>query len=97
MSYRNDRFNASMCSLDEFSAMFEDPSKISTLSDGGAGVERMIEQIEPSPDDTPDPDQELSGAILRLIIAGKKHLAETLLLIAENGNDREASICKMAI
>lgn len=95
MSYRSDRFNASMRSLDQFSAEFDDPSKITTFSDRGAGVERMLEQIEPTPDDAPDPNQALAGAILRLVVCGKEHLVPTLLLIARNGSNREESIGSM--
>ena len=92
MSYRSDRFNASMRSLESFTDGFDNPSKIASLSDRGTGIERMIEQIEPSPDDAPDHDQELAGAVLRLIVADKGHLVPTLLLIAENGANREESL-----
>ena len=46
MSTRNERFNASMRSLDEFTASFEDPTKITALSDNGQGVERMLDEID---------------------------------------------------
>ena len=46
MSTRNDRFNASMRSLDELTAMFEDPSKAEVFSDKGQGVEHMIDEID---------------------------------------------------
>ena len=46
MSTRNDRFNASMRSLDELTAMFEDPSKAEVFSDKGQGVERMLDEID---------------------------------------------------
>ena len=95
MSCRSDRFNASMCSLESFSAKFDDPSKIATLSDRGKGVERLIDVLTPPPDDTPDRNQELAGAVLRLVIAGKEHLVTTLLEIAENGSNREESFGKV--
>ena len=95
MTYRAERFNASLISLDEFMSGFEDPSKITSFTDRGEGVGRMLEQIEPTPDTSPDPDQELAGAILRLIVAGKDHLVPTLLLIAENRDNRERSFQKM--
>ena len=38
---------------------------------------------------------EFAGAVLKLIVAGKDHLVPTLLLIAENGSDRERSMHKM--
>ena len=46
MSTRNDRFNASMRSLDELTASFEDPSKAEVFSDRGLGVERMMDKID---------------------------------------------------
>ena len=46
MSTRNDRFNASMRSLDELTASFEDPSKAEVFSDRGLGVERMLDEID---------------------------------------------------
>ena len=92
MTFRNERFNASLISLDEFMDGFEDSSKISSFTDRGKGVGRMLEQIEPTPDTSPDPDQELTGAVLRLIVAGKDYLVPTLLRIAENLDNREKSI-----
>ena len=92
MTFRNERFNASLISLDELTDGFEDPSKISSFTDRGKGVGRMLEQIEPTRDTSPDPDQELAGAILRLIVAGKDYLVPTLLLIAENRDNRERSM-----
>ena len=96
MTFRNERFNASLVSLDEFMDRFDDPSEIVSFTDRGDGVERMLEQIEPTPDTSPDPDQELAGAILRLIVAGKDCLVPTLLLIAENLDNREKSFQQMS-
>ena len=95
MTFRNERFNASLISLDEFTDGFEGPSKITAFTDRGEGVERMLEQIEPMPDTSPDPGQELAGAVLRLIVAGRDYLVPTLLLIAENGDNREKSLAAM--
>ena len=95
MTFRNERFNASLFSLDEFMDGFEDPAKITTFADRGEGVGQMLEQVEPTPDTSPDPDQELAGAVLRLVVAGKDHLVPTLLLIAENRDDREKSLRQM--
>ena len=92
MTFRNERFNASLISLDEFMDGFDDPTEIASFTDCGEGVERMLEQIEPTPDTSSDPDQELAGAILRLIVAGKDYLVPTLILIAENGSEREKSM-----
>ena len=95
MTYRNERFNASLISIDEFMDRFDDPTEIASFTDRGEGVGRMLEQIEPTPDASPDPDQELAGAILRLIVAGKDYLMPTLLLIAENRDNREKSFRHM--
>ena len=46
MSSRNDRFNASMRSLDELTASFEEPSKAKVFSDKGQGVERMVTTLD---------------------------------------------------
>ena len=46
MSTRNDRFNASMRSLDELTASFKDPTKAEVFSDKGLGVERMLDEID---------------------------------------------------
>lgn len=96
MSYRNDRFNRAMLSFDAFTAERGDASKIAAFSDQGQGVERTLEQIEPKSDDGHSPEQELAGAILRLVITGNGRLAETLLLIAGNGNNRQTSINRLA-
>ena len=96
MTFRNERLNASMVSLDEFTEGFEDLSKIAAFTDRGQGVGRLLEQIEPTPDTSPDPGQEFAGAVLRLIVAGKDHLVPTLLLIAENGDKRWDSMLSIA-
>lgn len=95
MSYRSDRFNDTMPSLDRFVDGFDDPSKIATLSDRGKSAASMCDALDPTENDAPDRDQELAGAILRLVIAGKGHLVPTLLLIAENGDNREKSLATM--
>ena len=95
MTFRNERFNASLASLDEFIDGFDDPAKIAAFADRGGGVGCMLEQIEPTSDTSPDPGQELAGAVLRLVVAGKDHLVPTLLLIAENRDDREKSLQQM--
>ena len=91
MSYRNDRFNRSTRSLEAMVAGMSDASKSARLSDGGKSAARMYAALEPEAD-APDREQELAGAVLRLVVAGMDHLAPALLLIAENGNDRERSI-----
>ena len=95
MSRRNERFNRSMRSLEAMIAGMSDPSKSAKLSDCGKSAARMYAALEPEPD-APDRDQELAGAVLRLIVAGLDYLVPTLLLIAENGSDRTKSIAEMA-
>ena len=94
MSYRAERFNNSMRSLEAIISGMADASKSAKLSDRGKSAARMYAAFEPEPD-APDRDQELAGAVLRLIVEGMDYLAPTLLLIAENGNDREKSMRQM--
>ena len=94
MTYRAERFNNSMRSLEAMVSGMADASKSAKLSDRGENAARMYAAFEPEPD-APDREQELVGAVLKLIVAGKDHLVPTLLLIAENGSDRERSMHKM--
>ena len=91
MTYRADRFNKSMRSLEAMVSGMADASKSAKLSDRGKSAARMHAAFEPEPD-APDRDQELAGAVLRLIVEGMSHLVPTLLLIAENGSERERSM-----
>ena len=95
MSRRNERFNRSMRSLEAMIAGMSDPSKSAKLSDRCENAARMYAALEPE-QDAPDRDQELAGAVLRLIVAGLDYLVPTLLLIAENGSDREKSIKRLS-
>ncbi len=83
-----------MRSLEAMIAGMSDPSKSAKLSDRGENAARMYAALEPEPD-APDRDQELAGAVLRLVVTGLDYLVPTLLLIAENGSDRERSILHM--
>ena len=94
MTYRAERFNRSMRSLEAMVSGMADASKSAKLSDRGESAARMYAAFEPEPD-APDRDQELAGAVLRLIVAGLDYLVPTLLLIAENGSDKERSIQQM--
>ena len=94
MTYRAERFNRSMRSLEAMVSGMVDASKSAKLSDRGRSAARMYAAFEPEPD-APDRDQELAGAVIRLIVAGKDYLAPTLLLIAENGGEREKSMLLM--
>ena len=91
MTYRAERFNKSMRSLEAMVSGMADASKSAKLSDRGRSAARMYAAFEPEPD-APDPNQELAGAVLRLIVEGMDYLVPTLLLIAENGSEREKSI-----
>ena len=95
MTYRAERFNRSMRSLEAMVSGMADASKSAKLSDRGKSAARMYAAFEPEPD-APDRNQELAGAVLRLIVEGKEHLVPTLLLIAENGSDRERSLLHMS-
>ena len=95
MTYRAERFNRSMRSLEAMVSGMADDSKSTKLSDRGKTAARMYAAFEPEPD-APDRDQELTGAVLRLIVEGMDYLVPPLLLIAENGNDRTRSIALMA-
>ena len=100
MSTRNERFNASMRSLDELTASFEDPTKANVFSDKGKGVERMVTML----DYDVTAEERLQSALedklfiaeMRLVDANQKYLIPVLLLIVENGKDREKSIEKVS-
>ena len=91
MTYRAERFNRSMRSLEAMISGMADASKSAKLSDQGRSAARMYAAFESEPD-APDPNQELAGAVLRLIVEGMGYLVPTLLLISENGSERERSI-----
>ena len=91
MTYRAERFNNSMRSLEAMVSGRTDASKSAKLSDRGESAARMYAAFEPEPD-APDRNQELAGAVLRLIVEGMSHLVPTLLLIAENRDNREKSM-----
>ena len=90
MTYRAERFNNSMRSLEAMVSGMADASKSAKLSDRGRSAARMYAAFESEPD-APDRDQELAGAVLRLIVEGMGYLVPTLLLISENGSERERS------
>ena len=91
MTYRAERFNRSMRSLEAMVSGMADAPKSAKLSDRGENAARMYAAFEPEPD-APDRNQELAGAVLRLIVEGLDYLVPTLLLIAENGSAREKSM-----
>ena len=103
MSYRSERFNRRMKSL-ETTASGRDTSKWRALSDGGLGVERVLTALDGDEDvpadasgttkplDEDERDELLFNAEMRLVEAHRRHLIPVLLLIAENGPDRERSL-----
>ena len=64
MTYRAERFNKSMRSLEAMLSGMADASKSAKLSDRGKSAARMYAAFEPEPD-APDRNQELTGAVLR--------------------------------
>ena len=98
MSTRNDRFNKSMCSLEEFIESFEDPSKIAAFSDGGTGVPPVRHGACDGQDARRPRDPclaKLHAAIMRLRRANRGYLIPVLRLIVRNGNMRDLSLEKV--
>ena len=98
MSTRNDRFNKSMCSLEEFIDSFEDPSKIAAFSDGGTGVP-PVRYGESNGQDAHCPSDsrqaKLHVAIMRLRQTNRGYLIPVLRLIAKYGTARNLSLEKV--
>lgn len=96
MSYRSDRFNRSMMSLEQ-ELDRRDLSKAPELSDRGESAARMFRELDERPGrrvirvpsevalDTP----EFVRAISFIELFGKNHLRRTLGLIVRYGNDLE--------
>jgi len=103
MSYRNDRFNQGMRSLETMLSGHANVSKTKSLCDEPA-LERMLDALDY--DEAAETDREkrlhadrystLFGAEMRLVWADLQHLIPTLLLIIENRRNRDASIDSMA-
>lgn len=91
MSARNNRFNAALLSLEALCGE-ADPEKLPWLGDGGAGVARLVSDIDRDWPTGPDRRACLARAVRSLARAGKRHLVPTLRLIVRNGTDREKSI-----
>ena len=98
MSTRNDRFNQGIRSLERALTNIQDTSKAVLLSDRGAGVERMLDDLDnkcrPSKFQV-DRERETAVDIAKaiLILFDLEHLARTLALIFENGSHfRDRSI-----
>jgi len=111
MSYRSERFNRRMMSLEQLVTGYTDVSKASVFSDCGEGVERLVNAVDAtSPsrqtkdEDSTSPtrrgrrvhEERLFEAETRLVDAGKGYLIRVLLLIVENGANREESLKHVA-
>ena len=107
MSYRSERFNRSMKSLEAMLSGYSDPSKAKILCDGGEALERLMDALDYSPErERAEEDrlaaerlarqkdrlERLTVAITRLVAADKAYLVPTLLLIVRNGANRNESI-----
>ena len=94
MSYRNDRFNASMRSL-EMMHKGINLGKCLRVSDCMSSVERMVNTLDRSWPESPVPEERLARALISLTRAGKDRLVPTFMLIVRNGAHREDSIRAM--
>ena len=107
MSYRSERFNKSMKSLEAMLSGYSDPSKAKILCDGGEALERLLDALDYSPEREQAAEerlaaerlarqkvrlQRLAAAITSLVAADKAYLVPTLLLIVRNGANRDESI-----
>jgi len=100
MSYRSDRFNRAMRSLDHSCI---DPSKDRSQNDNGLALGRMLDALDY--DEAKEEarerairairDERLFVAEMRLVEAGLRHLVPVLLLIVDNGSDRAASLARV--
>ena len=103
MNYRNARLANGFLSLDQL-AVEIDLVKSRTVSDRGAGVERMVGDIDRRPDDAgreerdaaTERQRKLHAAIARLYRAGRGHLVPVLRLIVKNGSVRYLSLEKIS-
>ena len=94
---RQGAFEASMLSLDEHVAKFDDPGKIAAFSDGGAGAGRVFAQY-----DERDRSRQIADALRRLAPNERRFASAVLggatwreLGIGKRGfNKRLAKICE---
>ena len=109
MSYRNARLTNGFLSLDKLAGEIE-LEKARIVSDGGAGVERIVRLVDCSDcssDGKPKATAEermaaterrrkLRAAIERLRRAGRGYLVPVLRLIVKNGSERNRSLEKIS-
>ena len=103
MSYRNARLANGFLSLDQLAGEI-DLVKSRTVSDRGAGVERMVGDVDRRPGDAEREDREWRENLRRKFHAAETklrrlrlgYLVPTLALICKNGKNREESIREIA-
>ena len=103
MNYRNARLANGFLSLDKLAGEV-DLVKSRTVSDRGAGVERMVGDIDRRPGDAEREERvtmaarqrRIDAARQRLRRAGLGYLIETFLLICKNGKNRDESMHELA-
>ena len=103
MSYRNARLANGFLSLDKLAKEL-DLVKSRRVSDSGAGVERMVGDIDRRPGDVEQEERKIEAKRIRRIDAARQklrraglgYLIPTLLLICRNGSRRDESIRELA-
>ena len=104
MNYRNARLANGFLSLDQLAGEI-DLVKSRVVSDGGAGVERMVGDIDLTPGDAEREEREtaagrqrkIHAAVVKLYRAGQGNLVSTLILICRNGKNRNESIREIVV
>ena len=110
MNYRNARLANGFLSLDQMAGEI-DLVKSRVVSDGGAGVKRMVRMIDCSDcsidgiprclaeerEVTRERQRRIDAARQKLRRAGLNYLIETFLLICKNGKNRDESIQALMI
>ena len=103
MNYRNARLANGFLSIDKLAGEI-DLVKSRVVSDDGAGVERMIGDLDRRPGDAEREEREAAMVWLRRFHAAETklrrlrqgYLVPTLALICKNGKNREESISEIA-
>ena len=109
MNYRNARLANGFLSLDQLAGEI-DLVKSRVVSDGGAGVERIVRMIDCSDcsiDGIPrwlaeeqeaetERQRRIHAAVVKLYRVGQGSLVSTLILICRNGKNRNESIREIA-
>ena len=105
MNYRNARLANGFLSLDKLAGEI-DLVKSRVVSDGGAGAERMIGDLDRRPGDAAREAEareaetarrrKIHAAITRLYRAGRGYLVPVLRLIVKNGSARHLSLEKIS-